>query len=396
MAHRPREAAREGRTVNNACALIVSLSVLAGCSRTEPPPPGKGTVYVRPAYPTREEAAKLLTAATGKAGGDDADVMIARSASEGQIASSADARTAGTPRTDDKALAPPATPASASSLLADKSVAKRVVALIRDYVAGRVSADIWHGAPAGALYPECVAVGRWDEDFEVGAWCCSGVLIGKNAVLTAAHCFKSKCLDDSRPSGNATDIWVYFGEGGGKEGQNVRVTKFYKYSEVTPAGARHDFAVLVLAADAPVAPAVLHDPCFEPFNSLDRMVIVGFGLTETGSHGTKCVGTVALAYPSCDDNGAKTAYECTTTTEFVASAALGTKPPTKRGDTCQGDSGGPAYSPDPSGKLRLIGLTSRGWVEGSSDVCGQGGIYTRMDQPAYRVWLTKQVPEIRW
>jgi len=55
-------------------------------------------------------------------------------------------------------------------------------------------------------------------------------------------------------------------------------------------------------------------------------------------------------------------------------------------DSCNGDSGGPAYI-DVNGAIKVAGLTSRS-VEGAADPCGDGGIYSRIDENLAFIRLT--------
>jgi secreted trypsin-like serine protease len=56
-------------------------------------------------------------------------------------------------------------------------------------------------------------------------------------------------------------------------------------------------------------------------------------------------------------------------------------------DTCRGDSGGPLYI-SISGKWLLAGVTSRG-TDLAQTMCGDGGIYTRVDK--YRAWIESEI-----
>ena len=74
----------------------------------------------------------------------------------------------------------------------------------------------------------------------------------------------------------------------------------------------------------------------------------------------------------CESPADQARFGCRAGTEMVAG---------HRGllrDSCRGDSGGPLYIQNPAGDFYLLGATSRGSRDGSH-VCGDGGIYVRVD-----------------
>ncbi len=216
-------------------------------------------------------------------------------------------------------------------------------------------------------FPECAAVGN-DQD-----WFCTGVLIRKNVVLTAAHC--------------APDITRVFL--GGRQisdlaaGQIIEVTAVHVHPDYrrhqVPS---HDIALLVLSQDADHEPVQVATS--ETVDKEDNMMLVGFGSDDPNGmtgYGTKrmadAVRTATFDLPSEQiqrlqyTHGFHHAYEFHT-----GRRGLGV-------DTCYGDSGGPAYIIADGGRT-VAGLTSRAAF--SVDLpCGDGGVYTRIDP--YLPWI---------
>jgi secreted trypsin-like serine protease len=191
---------------------------------------------------------------------------------------------------------------------------------------------------------------------------CSGILIKKNVVLTAAHC-----------TGVAADprqINVVFGNdlNGPLQKRAVLGGKTTdKWPNLTIAEQNDlkaqwgDIALLKFAGEAPVG--------FEPariLNNPERLVagmdvvLAGYGLT---------------AMPDSDPMKLMKATVKLTDPKFTPSEIQFNQHDGK--GACHGDSGGPAFATI-NGKLFLIGVTSRSATHAGGNTCLEGSVYTNV------------------
>jgi len=225
--------------------------------------------------------------------------------------------------------------------------------------------------PAG--FPEVVAVGRR------GRYRCSGVIVSPHAVLTARHCLPADT--------------VLAGESIHAAAELRRAVRVHLPVEPTA-----DVAVLELEAPLKVRPPPRrHLVDIAPPTSV--LSHVGFGAsTPQGELGFGFKHALALDGRGwgCDGEHALETG-CDPSFEMFVPGSPGR-------DTCQGDSGGGLFElvpPDPAcvepvtrawlPRRRLIGVTSR-TTSRATVACGQGGIYTRIDQIA--PWLDSLVEDI--
>ncbi|WP_223644388.1 trypsin-like serine protease [Corallococcus sp. EGB] len=226
-------------------------------------------------------------------------------------------------------------------------------------------------APAG--FPEVVAVGMR------GRYWCSGVVISPHAVLTARHCLPADT--------------VLSGESIHAVAELRRAVRVHVPSEL---GA--DVAVLELEAPLKVlSPPRRHSGDVSPPTS--ALSHVGFGTsTPQGELGFGFKHALALDGRGwgCDREIALETG-CDPSLEMFVPGSPGR-------DTCQGDSGGGLFElvpPIPAcvdpvtrawlPQRRLLGVTSR-TTSRATVACGQGGIYTRIDQIA--PWLDPLLKDI--
>jgi hypothetical protein len=161
---------------------------------------------------------------------------------------------------------------------------------------------------------------------------CSGALIAKNVVLTAAH-----CLDRSSASG--LDVL--------SNGKLLRVRGGRAHPGFDPATHANDLAVLFLAADAITPPMVLRRTAMDLTAAEGGLRVVGFG------------------------NDAATEQQGIVTLAAVEPLQLKLLPGPSM--TCRGDSGGPVLRPIGAG-FELVGVTTHG-----EPTCRIDGYAARID-----------------
>lgn len=230
--------------------------------------------------------------------------------------------------------------------------------------AARATAPAVHasvvGGTASVAFPAAGALLAGVDVSNAVSWC-SGVLIGCNTFLTAAHCVcpgtGASCQGGRAP--NPDDRVVYLQHAGFVRVASIAVHPSYDFPTA-------DLAVLRLATGVTgIPPAALADEAPAPGTTGS---LVGFGRTTgTGADfGIKRLGT--LATDAC-----RTMSDATEVCWTYTGAGV---------DSCDGDSGGPLFVDGPTGP-QVAGITS-----GGRDArCGPGDVAFDANVHTYREWI---------
>lgn len=226
-------------------------------------------------------------------------------------------------------------------------------------------AEVVGGRPVlPGAFPECCLIGAVVNDSR--RWFCSGVLIHPRVVLTAAHCHS--------PGRPADIVALKADDETALENAEIILARRTSIDPRHLSSPFHDVAVLILRRASEVLPAKIATKA--EISAATETTLVGFGnddLHSTRGFGKKREVTVPIRAirknPRQNLDSEEVQFGFESDVEFVAGGA--------GFDSCNGDSGGPAYI-DVSGQRRLAGLTARGF-ESSATVCGEGGIYSRLD-----------------
>ncbi|MCD6032161.1 MAG: secreted trypsin-like serine protease [Thermomicrobiales bacterium] len=216
-------------------------------------------------------------------------------------------------------------------------------------------------------FPDCCAVGNDD------GWFCTGTLIAPNLVVTAGHCH-----DDNDDRLQITRVFLK-----GPNVANPASGEVFNVKE-NHAHPSADLRVLVLDVEDR-KPSVNYRKIAQGAEAnASTATLVGFGTIDfDGSvgYGIKRRVDVPITSIDCSAAGDQSTFGCKPGIEMVAG---------QRGlalDSCRGDSGGPLYIRNVDDDVFLLGATSRG-VSNAGVVCGDGGIYVRVDQ--FIDWITEK------
>jgi secreted trypsin-like serine protease len=214
-----------------------------------------------------------------------------------------------------------------------------------------------------------------DEKGEQGGAICTGSLIRKNVVITAAHCLKAEkgMTLVGAFTFFGTDLETIMKEANNKDHSHIRAIKSilvhesYKTSE----DVNNDIGLISLRENAPdgfqpieLAPAAVA----ESLKPGTKLTLSGFGVSKYTVTGEGELGSIDSA-----GSGRLRQVDGIQLVETDSSGKEMALDQSKRAGACHGDSGGPAYYTDSATKKRyLVGVTSRG-----EEPCTKMVVYTR-------------------
>ena len=209
---------------------------------------------------------------------------------------------------------------------------------------------------------------------------CTGTLVTKNVVVTAAH-----CLDNAKGGKNfkemsTASLGIYVGDDPSLDiiDHLYLVTDLQIHTSYSRSALTNDIAILTLSSEITESVTPVDNlPASTGFTSSDVGMTInfaGFGETETGSSGVKLQVDGELGGLGCSVSGCPSGGSTSTQVSYEQGSGDG---------PCFGDSGGPMFV-DRSGTTYLAGVTSYGDAN-----CTVYGVSTRVD--AYEGWIASYV-----
>lgn len=213
--------------------------------------------------------------------------------------------------------------------------------------------------------------------YDRGGGLCTGSLIDKDLVLTAAHCVE----------GGATSLNIIFSRNINSLGSASVLKVLGAETPSTWTGVEHaegtdqsDIALIRFKGELPAGYVVANLlPETEEFTKGQTALLAGYGISAATSSDPMgmTAGVLRKVEVTVEGKLGKT--------EIILDQ-------TKGQGACHGDSGGPAYLPK-DGKLLLWGVTNRGYPEDAPDDCAHQAVYTNLN--AYRAWLAEATARLR-
>ena len=225
------------------------------------------------------------------------------------------------------------------------------------------------------VYKSTVALSRGGNLF------CTGALIDKRIVLTAAHCLVS--------IPNGENLLIQFGSANEKLMKTIAVAKYSSHSgfnaseiysdhiDSLPSSPKFDIGLIVLEEDAPDWTLPVAIPQFTEVNQGMKVILAGYGRTDG------VVKDISGNMPEARGFLRKIESIISGINGPGREIIVSPSEDNPKGSSCHGDSGGPMFQMKQDGSLALLGLTSRGYKK--EEDCRGRGIYTDVRQ--YTEWI---------